>query len=941
MEFAEPDRPTTREQHNKPRWRHYFTATVTGAAPELSKVRASGEVKGVRRIVPDDKGRPHLVTAESIVATTVDIDESFRRSQDAESLMFGSSSRPMTPADFEERLSSPISTAPSKRSRPGADTVVDEPPPRRSFSISNLLSQGPSSKKSSLGTSFSDKLLRRGRNRISSAPTRMITTKQSIELQHERERPPKRRDLNTPHGTTYSQPSTTSRRYGSLALPMATPLAPLVTPTPPKNVSATLLIDEKSTLVHEDLPPPMDQSPLASKLPPTMAGRYSRHRLRPSVSHSEQASTIAGSDVDTRGMSSGDEDDTDMTSETHFDSVRTRATRSTSGAGARGARIETIFDESPPNKSSKTSLSNLQDQLPAKALTDLNLEAASWADNDAISTPTGKVRSVHPVASPHDFENSPVATPQFHSSPPDISHMTLSHKLQLQTQRNSGEEMEWSFGDSEPESMRDASATDNDDDGEDMEYERVATPLSLRRSNPLLVDYSSSSSAATPQHLIAPTPTNPNRDSATRSSIFDWCEPTDSPGNRSPPRPKTVHGKKQPGPRGTRAVSRRAPSALHTRSQSVPAVPDVTGKREAPPLPNKFGTWGAGKAAAEEWDEDFDFPDAPVSQDSTDAEEKRVDSVMTMFVPQSIRDQQSTVIHNSTLLREMSYLIDQLESTRRRAITLGLHEGEHAQLFKDVDAIITLAVEDSEDGSMLPKWSPPSSPGFDADAFEEEPGAAAVERVRRKAARSSSARYSEPVIQMSGAAARHRRKSVLPPNDRIFSPPSPTHELVAAMSDHGSSPPGPKELEVFGRARPRKDSEARARAVIEKIQNKNNDAVTEVAEFEDLPLQPEEKKVPFDAATLRNIVPYVRVLVDRAKEAVRVKEGLYHSPNVSPKQREEPEFSHMFKDAPPDSSPSARRRRVSRNVAKAMNNDEICQTVENDLSTQMKLMTVM
>jgi len=70
------------------------------------------------------------------------------------------------------------------------------------------------------------------------------------------------------------------------------------------------------------------------------------------------------------------------------------------------------------------------------------------------------------------------------------------------------------------------------------------------------------------------------------------------------------------------------------------------------------------------------------------------------------------------------------------------------------------------------------------------------------------------------------------------------------------------------------------------------------------PVSP-SKKVPFDTATLRHIVPYVNTLMRKVKDALREAEGLY--PGTSPK---EPPFSKIFQ-------------------------------TENDLATQVKLMTVM
>lgn len=58
----------------------------------------------------------------------------------------------------------------------------------------------------------------------------------------------------------------------------------------------------------------------------------------------------------------------------------------------------------------------------------------------------------------------------------------------------------------------------------------------------------------------------------------------------------------------------------------------------------------------------------------------------------------------------------------------------------------------------------------------------------------------------------------------------------------------------------------------------------------DAPPTPSSKKVPFDTATLRRIVPYVSTLTRQVKDTIRDAEGLYYSPTTSP-QQEEPPFA--------------------------------------------------
>jgi hypothetical protein len=406
----------------------------------------------------------------------------------------------------------------------------------------------------------------------------------------------------------------------------------------------------------------------------------------------------------------------------------------------------------------------------------------------------------------------------------------------------------------------------------------IATPVSLRRPNPLLLASGSSPKPATPQHLTAE-----SADRDARSSIFDWSEqqPADkSSGNRTPPRPRTVHGKKDADRRGSRSVGRRVPSGLHARSQSVPVVPDATGKRNTV-VTNKFGTWGVGsKGVTEDWNDDFDFSELnedPVAENAGDA--PRVDSGTAMVVPKSIQEQQNNVLANIGLLREWGLLIEELKEHRVRAVSLGIVEGPQSGIWEEVDAMIDLADQEA-DHEGVPRMSPPSSPGFDEDAFEETAGASpSLGRGRRK-----SASPSEDVGRHHIPSQQPRRKTILPPNYDIFGPQlstiPPKSKTEAPRPSSGSKP-------IV--TRPRKDSEAKARSVIEALQ-KRRSTFEPVA---DAPPTPSSKKVPFDTATLRRIVPYVNTLTRKVKDAIRDAEGLYSSPNTSPRH-EEPPFSKMF-----------------------------------------------
>jgi hypothetical protein len=609
---------------------------------------------------------------------------------------------------------------------------------------------------------------------------------------------------------------------------------------------------------------------------------------------------LVGSDNEARGGGTGDEDDADVQSETVFDSLRTGATRSIAG-GTRGPRIETIFDESPP---SKVKVTALRDLLPKGTFREQTADAVPGQqsiaeEEESISTP---VRTIVPDRSIRDspsFSRGPSA-PLFpnliSSSPPD-----MPKPLYLGT-------LEWDARAGDDDSSSHWSMEEEDEDSwselpSRLPSTQFAKPSPVARHRPRIFASGSSPKPATSQHLNVD-----NGDRDARSSIFDWSEqqPADkSSGNRTPPRPSTVHGKKDADRRGSRSVGRRVPSGLHARSQSVPVVPDATGKRSTV-VTNKFGTWGVGsKGVTEDWNDDFDFSDLhedQVTEGTTPSQ--RVDSGTAMIVPNHIQQQQSNVLANIGLLREWGLLIEELKEQRVRAISLGIIAGPQAGMWEEVDAMIDLADQEAEHEG-IPGLSPPSSPAFDEDAFDDvsnsSPNQSRETRRSGLASEELGKGKSKNNTQFSSQPTRPRRKSILPSNYHFQGPQS---SPMPPKSKY-ESPVPPTEVKAII-TRPRKDSEAKARFVIEALQNRRS---TFEPPADAQPPSP-SKKVPFDTATLRRIVPYVNTLTRKVKDALRDAEGLYSSPDTSPSKEHDPPLSKIFQ-------------------------------TDNDLPQQMKLMTVM
>lgn len=885
---AQPLQPRTDEEVE---YTHYFTARVT-AEKALSKRKGvlSSSANAFKRVVPDEKmHRPTLILARSIsTGAPSHLVEDSESEAESESLYFVS--RPGTAATE----SGSQQTVDRKQDRSSEDNTR-APSRARSFSINNLLSPGSNAKKLRTTELPGAKLVRRiSQRRMSYDPLTTMEKHRSSTAQGDSGGVSARRALTDPalirrEVSTSSGPAyPRTPRHGALVAPSSSSPSPelphrTAAQADPAAVSMRVSDVQSSSAAATNQPPPS----------PTVAQtgvRPSRNSMAPS----EQASTLVGSDNDARGAGTGDEDDADVQSETVFDSLRTVGAKSTSGA--RGPRIETIFDESPP---SKVKVTALRDLLPKGTFREQTLDAAPGQQSIAeeeenISTPVRTVpdRSIHD--SPTYSRGTP--TPRFpnllSSSPPDMPKPLNLGRLEWDSRgEDDGSSSAWSIDD------------DDDDSWGDLPHRPlstlVATPISLDRPNTQLFASRPSPKPATTHHFALE-----NGDREARSSIFDWSEqqPADKgSGNRTPPRPSTVHGKKDADRRGSRIAGRRVTSGLHARSQSVPAVPDATGKRSTV-VTNKFGTWGVGsKGVTEDWNDDFDFEDvAEEASAPGTVHSHRVDSGMAMVVPDHIQEQQNNVLANIGLLREWGLLIEELKEQRVRAACLGVLEGPYATMWEEVDAMIDLADQEAEHESVN-RLSPPSTPGFDEVAFDDDvsrssPIVNGGERRRSGLASDALGKHNMPQHNHP------KRKTILPPNNQIFGPqsspvpPRPSHE----------SPYFPADI-THHLGRPRKDSEAKARSIIEALQ-KRRSTHEPLAETE--PPSP-SKKVPFDTATLRRIVPHVSGLNRKVKQTLREAEGLYSSPSSSPSHEAgPPPFSKIY---PADS----------------------------ELSAQMKLMTVM
>ncbi|KAF2089068.1 hypothetical protein K490DRAFT_38207 [Saccharata proteae CBS 121410] len=909
------------------RWRQYFSTKVN--RPETAKKRGlSGEAAIIRRIEPDEKHYPTLLLAGAVKAPVLEIEDSFSQYGDSED----GRSRPQTPLALDGPWSNPapmpVLSPPVAETLAPPETLVDESRSRRSFTINDILGTIPQPKRfrASNGRSSGNRLVRKLglRSESYSRPSSGDDIATANE-EPRRSTSSSKRDIGDIHRFSprelYSCHTSRNEESEPPALKVNRPLSAPVPPIPPipSSYASDLVHSPVSLVFPQPLPAAPYSRPCSGRPNSPAVTRPSRTSTAPS----EQCSTLVGSDFDGRGLGSGEDDDTDYQSETVFDSLRTRGTRSITG-GSRGPRIETIFDdESPPPTKSKVSA--LRDLLPKgtflEPAVDLQGAHAITEEEESVSTPMrtpGPERRGSPTPGPRSSSRFSTDIP---SSPPDLRKPLSLGTLEWDTAADGEDDGRWSLNDDGSEDMWAGSS-------HALPNGVVATPLSLNGSNPTLVG----AAASSPGMPLAPhwAAIGDHADRDARSSIFDWSEPPadQSSGNRTPPRPKTVHGKKDTDGRGSRALGRRVPSGLHARSQSVPVVPVLTNKRDTV-ITTKFGTWGVGsKGVTEDWNDDFDFT-GPNDGHHSDGDEKRVDSASSMIVPETIKEQQTNVLANIGLLREWGLLIEELKDLRARGASLDIMDGPYLGMWQEVDAMIDLADQEVDDPAIVPRLSPPSSPGFDADAFDEPPtntpnsGRTRARSILQVRGEGLDSRASPGP---SSAARACRRKSILNTTDDIFSSPAPSQKT--SQNTPADSPTA---------TRPRKNSEAVARSVIEALQKRRST----LEPLEVLKPVPATKKVPFDTATLKHIVPYVNGLTRKCKDALRETERLYSSPTQSPTH--ELGISQIF-HGHPDGSPSSRKSRRSRSnhtTNGSLLNGESFLSRQNDLVAHMELMTVM
>lgn len=590
---------------------------------------------------------------------------------------------------------------------------------------------------------------------------------------------------------------------------------------------------------------------------PSLTPYYGSLNAKPN--RMSEAVTLVGSEADTRFCASGDEDDVDFRSETVFDSLRSGATGS---LRSRNTPLDSMFDESPPSlNGSKNKRLSIHEMMANGTFQ----EGSKIVEEDeGLSTP---VKASHSSQERDGELDTPVRK---RVADPDVfpsSSFSLAAK---------------DFG---------RLSLDDEDDDEDWtrdtspDLQTLSPPsnqLTARRISPTL-----RAALADVTHTGSNAPPSAERP---KSNVFDWSEPSsaeklDHHGNS--PRPRTAHTKQAADGRGSRAVGRKGPTALHIRSQSVPVVPDVAGQRENSKLAPKFGTWGlGGKGVSEEWDGDFDFED-----DGAADEDVNMDSSV-MLVPPAIQASQENVVGHVGQIREVCLLVEDLKRLRLLGREKDLLTGASAQLWKEAEGIIALAVPDEEDPTLSPTQSPSSSSEIVDEMFMDH-GYAAEAIERPEAPLEVLNRHGRPTgFVYDGNTV--RRRSVFLPDDEIFgagpilnSPPS---------SEYLRPPPvSPRPTSI-------KSSSEYARSVMQNMHQTRSTSDPLLGELTHQSLN----KMPFDTTSLRDLVHRASVLRSKLSDVIRKADDSYQSADANTKHESSPAFTRVFTDpvAGPPKSPS-------------------------------------
>ena len=864
-------------------WQSFFKPQVTKLAKDGSSRKrnaAGGTSKSdnLRTILPENNQNPTLMLATALPPRSPNeaVSGQLPRRPDR--------GRLSTPVGLDTPI--PLSTGQVQ-----TEIYADpEPTPRKSFSLGGLFAS-PSSSSWKMSRSGS---LRNKPSQGTPSGRRVASAPQSMKPQYGPQ------DAQS-ESTFRDYPKTRRSRIGQRDLFPSERDAPNAgrkipsSPLPPLNRLSAFEIDLPGAAPSYPTSPQIERPPTSprlssspspspsasSPLGPLPFNTFRNKAHRPSGAPSDRASTLLGSDNENSRLFSGDEDD--GLSETVYDSTRTGATGS-SHSGVRRPPIDTVFDDSPPSEIPKHKLLALQDLISHDSFPESQIQRADiLEEEESVSTPVRHALTCKDENHLTD-ESFPAGPP---SSPPGLSQNPDPDKKSPQ---HTTDDEVWTFEDTEgsPMSHRSRSTTDMENDFSGHPLRRAHESFSPQGLHYRSVDAADD----------------------LKPSIYDWSEQLSSEKDLSvgsSPRPKTVHGQNEKDARGSRPNGRHGPSPLHLRSQSVPVPSDGNGHRGNGNTA-KLESWVLGnKGVSEDWDNDFDFDESPrpAKQTSVSHEYTRSSSSAGMLVPRSILERQASVHGQFGQVKELTLLVEELKRLQQQATVQGIIGGQSAELWKEAEGIINLATVDDEEQDFLPPRSP-RSPSFDFDAFDEDSPAA---QSRRKSGVSSSRGD-----RSSGA-------------ETISSPHTPNRNLSR------SSPEKSSTETPLATSRPRKESAAKAKSVLENIHQQRS-------RHEPLMLEhSSQKKLPFDTTSLRDLVIRAGVVTRALKEIVRRAENTPVTPQIRPTTPPDPPFSHIFQQ-PPSSPPLKKSPRVTQSPKSDSFIGGNIGGNDNDITGHMKMMTV-
>ena len=866
-------------------WQPFFKPQLPGTIKDGSsrKRSANGMLNRndtPKSIVPGITELPTLLLATSISSRSSNEATNGRASN------LSALSRPFTPVGLNDF------TTPTVDQTEADTNATPELKQRHSFSLSEMFpSPSPSTWMPRLGS------LRRGKGSSRSTADRRVVSAPQVS------KPRTDATLVPLYGTVGRPPTPTSRHFmESQTSPSEARSRSTVvqqrhssSPLPPLNRLSAFEVNLPGvTPSYPTTPQPED--PTSPRVPSghsSLSMSYSTGQItaktrthRYSSNPSEPGSTLLGSDNEHSRLMSGDEDDMDSRSGTMYDSTRTGATGS-SHSGVRRLPIDRIFDESSlPELPSKDKLIALQDLLGHETFVQTNQKDHRAVEKEQdISTP------VRDTASCKDDESS---TPMHEISQvsPDISPSSPAAQTGLRRSDPSARDMEidqedelWSF-----------------DPTDDLHKEANGARISsLSDESDNLIAHPSAD-----PHKRRESPPNDRLGMPSKSNIFEWSEPPTTDKDTlegDSPRPKTVHGRQGIDVRGSRTNGRRGPSALHLRSQSVPVPGDSGSNRNGNNPPKLLGN----KGPSEDWDGDFEFdePSRAPKQATTSTDYMHSSLSSGMLVPRAILERQASVHGQFGQVKELTLLVEELKRLQQQASGQGIMEGQSIELWKEAEGIINLATLDDEKELFPPRS--PHSPSFDFDVFDED-----SPRSRRRSGLSPSKEDRMSLVDESSSSQPSSRRSSEHPK-------------------HETPPPT---------SRPRKESSAKAKSVLETIHQQRRHYDPEL-----LDAKLAQKKLPFDTTSLKDLVTRAGVVTRALKEIVRRAENGPETPESRPTTPRDPPYTQMFQQAPhtPTITKSSRVTQSPRSPRSQRGSPFLGGSIagnDNDINGHMKIMTV-